>query len=125
MDHLAQELRRNDHDNDSPDHTVPEELLEPDLDGNVRIYVHLITGSKVVVSLPPTATVAQLHDEVVTRTFQHGFNTTINNTVLSTIGRYSAVVHSEDLLEDILDTTEEHSFVLYPLEVSKSSVSTT
>jgi hypothetical protein len=88
----------------------------PDLDGYTHVYVHFVNGLKLTISLPSTCTVAQLQHQVIAKASRYGIYTSVEHTVLSTVGRYSSVVHSEDILEDILDTTEDHKFILYPLE---------
>lgn len=85
---------------------------------NLRIYVLLANGTRILVPIIPTATIDDLHAEVLRRAARLGETGSIQDTVLETTGHNASVLFGEDLLTDVLDTTENFTFLLTSLDLT-------
>lgn len=77
-----------------------------------RVYIRLVNGSRILVPITPSATVADLHAEAVRRATRFGVPCTIDNTILQTTGHNAATTFGEDYLADVLAATENDTFLL-------------
>jgi hypothetical protein len=89
----------------------------------LRVYVR-VNGARIVVPISHMATVDQLHAEAVRRAARLGSTVSVQNSILQTTGHNAALLFGEDLLTDILDTTENLTFLLNPLDVTLTQVRT-
>ncbi|KAF2839495.1 hypothetical protein M501DRAFT_1015594 [Patellaria atrata CBS 101060] len=77
-----------------------------------RVFVRLLNGRQLVIPIAVTATVAQLHEEAARRAGKFELPFSINATVLRTTGADGVLLFEEDRIVDLLDLTENHTFVL-------------
>ncbi|KAF8533503.1 hypothetical protein BDD12DRAFT_898766, partial [Trichophaea hybrida] len=80
----------------------------------LRLVISLenYNGQKFVVPIPATSTVEDLHAEAVRRAAQLNVHCTTTGTVLRSTGHGGAIFFGEDLLMDILDMTNDGTFLL-------------
>ncbi|KAF8536862.1 hypothetical protein BDD12DRAFT_849140 [Trichophaea hybrida] len=80
----------------------------------LRLFVSLANynGQKFVVPISASSTVADLHAEAVRRAVQLNVHCTTGNTVLRSTSHDGAIFFGEDLLMDILDMTDDETFLL-------------
>jgi hypothetical protein len=88
----------------------------------VRVYVRLANGTRILVPISPDATIGGLHTEVTRRAARLGVSSNKNETVLETTGPNASILFEEDLLADVLDTTENSTFDLTSLSVPLTQV---
>jgi hypothetical protein len=80
----------------------------------LRLFVSLANynGQKFVVPIPASSTVADLHAEAVRRAVQLNVHCTTGSTVLRSTSHDGAIFFGQDLLMDILDMTDDETFLL-------------
>lgn len=88
----------------------------------VRVYVRLANGTRILVPISPDATIGGLHTEVTRRATRLGISANKNETVLETTGPNASILFEEDLLADVIDTTENSTLNLTSLSVSLTQV---
>jgi hypothetical protein len=77
-----------------------------------QVYIRLVNGSKILVPISASATVAELHVEAVRRATRMGLQYSIDRTVLQTTGHQTATMFGDDRLADVLGATEDNTFLL-------------
>jgi hypothetical protein len=77
-----------------------------------RVYIRMVNGSRILIPIAASATVADLHVEAVRRSTRFGVPCTTDSTILQTIGQNAATIFGEDYLADVLAATENDTFLL-------------
>lgn len=88
---------------------------------HLRVYVRLDNGVQLLIPIPRTASVDDLHNEVLRRASALGAVDTVANSVLKTTGNHASILFGEDLLTDVLDTTENATFLMTSLNRNLTS----
>ncbi len=90
----------------------------PDL---ARVFVQLNNGIKIIVPIPQTSAVQDLHAEALKRAARLGVTRTLENTLLQTTGESPVVLFGEDSLIEVLDLTENNTLFLRSVDTTTAS----
>jgi hypothetical protein len=99
------------------------ETVTSNNNNNLRVYVRLASGARILIPIAQTATVDELHAEVVRRAAKLGGPVSMRNSVLETTGHNASILFGEDLLRDVMDTTENFTFSVTSLDLTLNQVS--
>ncbi|KAK5944145.1 hypothetical protein PMZ80_003426 [Knufia obscura] len=95
---------------------------KPDL---ARVFVQLENGMKYYVPVAQTSTIHDLHEKALQRAVKFGFQATVEDTFLQTVGAPAITLCGEDSLLEVLDLTEASTFNLCSLDDDRSRSATT
>jgi hypothetical protein len=92
----------------------------PDL---ARVFVRLDNGSKIVVPIPQSSSVQDLHTQALRRAARLGVIGALSGTHLRTTGPDPIILFGEDPVIDVLDLTEDNTFSLGSLTSNHATAS--
>jgi len=78
----------------------------------LRVYVTLMSGERLLVPVPVTATIQDLKFQALRRAAKLGVSAALSDTVVRTTGRHAALIDDQDLVSDFVDLTEDNTFTL-------------
>lgn len=88
-----------------------------------RVFVKLENGKTILVPLPQTSTVHDLHEKALQRAERFGFQGNVNDSFLQTTRAPAISLCGEDSLIDVLDLTDDSTFNLHSLRERPSQAS--